>query len=76
MSVIDEILEYLEDGGWHTAIEIEKKFFLTNNTVYAIINFLSKYGFVELDDKNLKVKACVNAGLDKKYLKLKVGVAQ
>ena len=76
MSVVDEILEYLEDGGWHTAVEIEKKFCLTNNTVYTIINFLSKYGFAELDDKYLKVRACADAGLDKEYLKLKVGVVQ
>jgi len=78
LPIVDEVWEYLEDGKWHSADEIGKKFLLSHITVKRILNFFSKYDFVKLDKMNLKVKICRDTILDKENLKLKIrgGVLQ
>ena len=54
MSIIDDLLEFFGDGDWHSTIEVEKKFSLPINSLNEIMSFLSKYGFVELNDGKVR----------------------
>ena len=56
MWVIDEILMLLKDGNWHDLREIIKKCSSNGLRVEMIVNFLSKYDFMELDKKDLKAR--------------------
>jgi len=78
LPIVDDVWDYLEDGKWHSADEIGKKFLLSHITVQRILNFFSKYDFVKLDKMNLKVKICREAILKQEKLKIKIkgGVLQ
>jgi len=53
---VDDILEFLMDGGWHDFREISLNFGLLEGRVEAVIGFLSKFGFVDSDLAGRKVR--------------------
>ena len=53
---IDEILMMLKDGNWHELSEIAKDCSSNKLGVRIVISFLSKYDFIELDEKGRKVR--------------------
>jgi len=53
---IDEILMMLKDGNWHELSEIAKECSSNKLGVRIVISFLSKYDFIELDEKGRKVR--------------------
>lgn len=50
------ILELLSDGKWHGTEELLLSVGLSAREFREITGFLSKYGFVEVDEKNRKVR--------------------
>jgi len=50
------ILELLSDGKWHGTEELLLSVGLGAREFREITGFLSKYGFVEVDEKNRKVR--------------------
>jgi DNA-binding IclR family transcriptional regulator len=50
------ILELLSDGKWHEIDELLVRMKLTEQKFREVTEFLDKYGFVEFDHKNQKVK--------------------
>jgi len=53
---IDEILMMLKDGNWHELREIAKECSSNKLGVRIVISFLSKYDFIELDEKGRKAR--------------------
>jgi DNA-binding IscR family transcriptional regulator len=49
-------LELLSDGKWHRTEELLLKLELNEHKLQEVTAFLRKYGFVEIDKKNRKVK--------------------
>jgi len=56
MSSINEVLQLLVDGEWHTLTEVSKALKISFEELDSIIHFLSKYGFIEVGDDLIKVK--------------------
>ena len=56
MPTLDEILEPLKDGKWHTLKEINKEVGLTEDKLEAIVGFFAEYKFVQLDRKRRRAK--------------------
>lgn len=56
MWAIDEILMMFKDGNWHELSEIAKKCSSNKLRVEMVVSFLSKYDFVELDEKGRKAR--------------------
>jgi hypothetical protein len=56
LSMVDKILESLNDGRWHDFKEISSNFHLRESDLEAIINFLTKYDFTDSDIKRKRVK--------------------
>jgi len=50
------ILELLSDGKWHEIDELLLRVKLTERKFREVTEFLDKYGFVEFDHENRKVK--------------------
>jgi DNA-binding IclR family transcriptional regulator len=50
------ILELLSDGKWHKIDELLVRIKLSEQKFCEVTEFLDKYGFVEFDHKNRKVK--------------------
>ena len=50
------ILELLSDGKWHEIDELLVEVRLTEQKFREVTEFLDKYGFVEFDHENRKVK--------------------
>jgi DNA-binding IclR family transcriptional regulator len=50
------ILELLSDGKWHEIDELLVRVKLTEQKFRQVTEFLDKYGFVEFDHENRKVK--------------------
>jgi len=53
---IDDVLELLMDGKWHSFEELREQLQLKNGTLESMVSFLSEYGFVKLDEKKMKVR--------------------
>jgi len=53
---IDEIIMMFKDGNWHELSEIAKKCSSNKLRVEMVVSFLSKYDFVELDEKGRKAR--------------------
>jgi len=64
--LIEEIVKSLEDGQWHTFKKIKENFSLSEEEFQEILNFLKKFGFIYVDEKEEKAK------LDVSLLKLPV----
>jgi DNA-binding IclR family transcriptional regulator len=56
VSKITKILELLSDGKWHMIEELLARLELNKQKFQEITTFLNKYDFVEIDEKNRKVK--------------------
>ncbi len=54
--VLDEFIEVLLDGKWHSILEISDKLQLEEGEVRDIASFLSTYGFVKLDRDRTMVR--------------------
>lgn len=54
--VINRILGLLEDGNWLDFKVVAEKSELTESEAGAILDFLTKFRFVELDEKRRRVK--------------------
>jgi len=55
--LLDEFLEYLaEDGEWHSLKEIVAAIHLDEDKVKKIIRFFARYGFVQFNKAQNKVK--------------------
>ena len=50
------ILELLSDGNWHGIEELLVKVKLNEQKFREVTEFLDKYGFIEFDHENRKVK--------------------
>jgi len=48
-SVVDAILDFLEDGTWHYFVEMSSHFGLTEDHVREIVEFLARFGFADAD---------------------------
>lgn len=46
LSVFDEILDVLSDGGYHTIEDIDSKTHLNMNQIEFALSFLEQYGFI------------------------------
>jgi predicted transcriptional regulator len=56
VSEVMVILELLSDGKWHGVEELRLGAGLNGRKFLEITGFLSKYGFVEVDEENRKLK--------------------
>jgi hypothetical protein len=56
MSVIDEVLWLLRDGEWHNLKEITENIALSKFKVEIAINFLGEYDFIQLNEKEEKIR--------------------
>jgi DNA-binding IclR family transcriptional regulator len=56
ISKITMILDILGDGRWHEVDALVLNFELSDDKFGALITFLSKYGFVKVDEENMRVK--------------------
>lgn len=59
MAYVNEILEHLSDGEWHNLAELSRTLDVPFQQLNNVIQFLGKYGFVEIDKDlvNVKMKA-------------------
>ena len=55
-SELDLLLEIVGDGEWHELTELQQKARLTKHKVQSITVFLSKFGFIEVDETKSKLK--------------------
>lgn len=56
----DIVLDSLEDHKWHSLTEMADKFGLHESRIEIITNFLSEYGFIELDKAKRKARIAVS----------------
>ncbi len=56
LSMVDRILEFLNDGRWHDFEEISSNFHLHESDVEVILSFLIKYDFITSDIERKRVK--------------------
>jgi len=56
VSKVMVILELLSDGKWHWIEELLLRAGLSERKFQEITGFLSKYGFVKVDEENRKLK--------------------
>jgi hypothetical protein len=56
MSAIDEVLLLLKDGEWHDLKEITEKVALPKFKTEKVVNFLSEYDFIQLNENIRKMK--------------------
>jgi DNA-binding IclR family transcriptional regulator len=53
---IEEVLEKLSDGEWHSLEELRKKMNLSRNQIQQIAGFLKQYEFVTVDETEKRIK--------------------
>jgi len=56
LSVVEEILESLEDGEWRDLDEIVEKTRISKLKVEIVTDFLEEYGFIQLDKERGRAK--------------------
>jgi hypothetical protein len=56
--MIQEVVRLLEDGMWHSFSEIKDKSNLPDDKFGEIIQFLKEFYFVDIDNKQKRVKIC------------------
>jgi hypothetical protein len=61
MPNIDEILQLLKDGEWHSTQEIAQKTALPEHKIKTAFEFLSEYNFVQLNENSAKLNAAIIA---------------
>ena len=52
MSIVDEVVEILKDGKWHSLSEIAKRLKLKPKKTEGILQFLAECDFATFDQKN------------------------
>jgi DNA-binding IclR family transcriptional regulator len=55
-SKITEILDAFTDGKWHTLEAIQQKMGIEEDQLCKIVDFLTEYNFIVLDEKRKKAK--------------------
>ena len=60
LHVGDIVLDLLENRKWHDLTEIADKIGLHGSRIETLTNFLSNYGFIELDKAKRKVRLAVS----------------
>ena len=56
MAAIDETLEILKDGKWHSLDALMNELNLSKKIVESILRFLAEFGFIRLDEEEQRVK--------------------
>lgn len=56
MTKIEWALELLNDGHWHSIDALRRSIDFSEFEINELVNFLSKYNLVKLDEKGLKIK--------------------
>jgi len=56
MKVIDDVMDILTDGEWHTRQEIMEKTKLNQEKLDKLLRFLGAYGFIRLCTQRPQVK--------------------
>lgn len=56
MQVIDEILCFLESGHWYSLQDVNDRCSLPQRKSGLVLSFLDQYGFIEVDEKEQKVR--------------------
>jgi len=56
LSILDNILEVLKNGGWHDLEEISKRTRLPRLQVDLLTNFLAEFNFIELDKSEQRTR--------------------
>lgn len=56
MKSVDDVLELLEDGEWHSLEKVMQQLKLDDFKAGIIFDFLAEYGFIEIDEKGIKGK--------------------
>ena len=56
MLVVEQILESLKDGEWRDLDELVEKTRISKLKVEIVTGFLEKYGFIQLDKEQRRVK--------------------
>jgi len=64
--VIEEVVRLLEDGQWHTSIEILRCLNLSEHELERTVNFLKRFSIISLDEKERRMR------LDPSFLELPV----
>jgi len=54
--VVDEILELLNDGKWHSLSEVVEKSRLSEFKAETVMGFLAEYHFIQLDRERKKAR--------------------
>ena len=54
--LLDQVLAMLKDGRWHSEEEVSKRIQLIPRKTEAVIAFLTRFKFIERDDKRRKVR--------------------
>ena len=54
--MIGELMNFLEDGSWHTIDEFKEKFEVSEEYILKIVRFLEEYGFIDFIERERKVR--------------------
>ena len=54
--MIGELMNFLEDGNWHTIDEFKEKFEVSEEYILKIVRFLEEYGFIDFIERERKVR--------------------
>ena len=73
MNLTDQILDLLADGKWHSFMQAARSLDMHFNDLGSNIQFLSKYGFVEVGDDLTKVRMTEDY---KKVVSIEYDIAQ
>lgn len=60
LHVVNVILDFLEDGKWHSLTEMSDKSGLHEFRLEMITSFLAEYDFIKLDKTNRKARLAVS----------------
>ena len=54
--MIEEVVSFLEDGSWHALTEMKENLGLSEAKLLKVIRFLERFGFLDVDEEEKKVK--------------------
>jgi len=52
------MVRFLEDGNWHTFAEVRRDLRLSETELRRAVDFLMRFGFIEVDVEGERVKLC------------------
>jgi len=53
---VDDIVNYLSDGRWHSVSSLAKRFNISEDVIKRVLDFLADFDFIVLDAKRNRVK--------------------